>query len=168
MVVSEYYARCLDEMRTKKGLKKLTEMSRKGYTMEQISGRYGLCRSTLFEWMKKYPEIREALIEGKKVADEAVEQALYDSCFDHKVNEIYVEKDADGVVVKSTVKTKIIPANITAQQYWLANRKGDVWKAKQQLELVGNNNPIQINLVDDLKPFNKSETEQSETKSTDP
>ena len=88
-------------------------------------------RSTLYTWSKKYPEVKDAITEGRKVADDRVEYSLYDMCFSHEEREVVIEKDATGNVVKQIIRTKHVPANVTAIQYWLQNRRRDTWKNRQ-------------------------------------
>ncbi len=156
-----------DYMKTEDGLNELTAVAKSGLTLENIGRYFGISRMTLWHWCKDNAQMMEALNDGRKRADQFVENALYDACFDHKVNEIFVEKDADGNIVKTTVKTKIIPANITAQQYWLSNRRSDTWKARQQLDVTSDGAPIKINIINDLKPYHEKEDVVNQTSETD-
>jgi transposase len=52
-------------------------MARAGLIDEEIAKELKIAVSTLYLWQKKYPEFSEALKEGKKVADDKVEQALF-------------------------------------------------------------------------------------------
>ena len=72
---------------------------------------------------KKYPEIDQVLSSSKKIADELVEQSLYESCFGRTEREITLEKDGEGNITKQVVKTKYIPPNVQAIQFWLSNRR---------------------------------------------
>lgn len=77
--------------------------ARDGLRDEEIADRMRISASTLYEWKKKYPEISEALKEGKEVADYRVEDALYAAALD---------------------------GNITAIIFWLKNRQRDKWRDK--------------------------------------
>lgn len=120
------------------GLKELTELAKAGKTLNDISIKYGIARMTLYNWSKKNEKIRDALAEGRKSSNERVESSLYEQCFDRRVEEATVEYDAQGNAIKRTVKTRIIPANERAIEYWLSNTSEGKWKARQQLELTGN------------------------------
>lgn len=66
-------------------------------------------------------------------------------CFSHDEKEIVIEKDATGNVVKQVIRTKHVPANVTAIQYWLQNRRRDEWKNRQEHEFSGESIlPVQI------------------------
>lgn len=144
---------------SKEGLAELTEQSKSGKTLAEIAEHFGINRTTLYMWSKKYPEMQSALSEGKKVADDRVEQSLYEACFGRTEKEVTIEKDADGNVTKSVIRTRYYPANITAIQYWLSNRRNDTWKARQQLEMSGDS-AIPVMFVNDIpNPFAKKEDE---------
>lgn len=142
-----------ERLLTEEGLKELTDLAREGKTIQEIASRYGITRKTFYQWSTKYPEINSALVEGKTIADERVEMSLYDCCFGHKEKEISVEQDADGNIIKRTIKEKYIPPNVQAIQYWLANRSNGKWKARQQLELTGDS-VIPVRFIEDIpNPF---------------
>lgn len=134
---SELKERIRDYMLSEEGLAKVLELSRSGCTQEEIAREFGITRQTLFHWSKANTQLREAILEGKKVADERVEDSLYEQCFDRPFVEETTEYDNEGRVVKRVVKKKVNPASVNAIQYWLANRSEGKWKARQQLELVG-------------------------------
>ena len=49
--------------------------SRDGYTFQDISNKIGISPSTLRIWKKKYPEIKDALKNGREIIDYKVENA---------------------------------------------------------------------------------------------
>ena len=89
------------------GLLKIEGWARDGLIDEQIAQNMGITAKTLYEWKKKYSEICESLKRNKDVADRQVENALFENA---------------------------INGNITAQIFWLKNRKPDKWRDKQEYE----------------------------------
>ena len=77
--------------------------ARDGLTEEQIANNMGIGRTTLYEWKQKEPNIANTLKKGKEVVDFEVENALL--------------KNA-------------LSGNVTAQIFWLKNRKKDQWREK--------------------------------------
>lgn len=147
---------------TEEGLNELTQLSKEGKTLAEIASHFGITRSTIYAWSKKNADIQSALSEGKRVADDRVEQSLYEACFGRSEKEVTIEKDAEGNVVKSVVRTKYYPANIQAIQYWLSNRRNDVWKARQQLEFSADTK-LPIMFVEDIpNPFAKKDSDAKE------
>lgn len=130
-------------------LEEIKQYAIEGCTLEQIATRLLVARQTLYSWSKKFPEVKEVICEGNKVADDRVEMSLYEMCFAHDEKEITVEQDDQGRVVKRIIKTKHVPANVTAIQYWLQNRRRDEWKNHQALE-VTSASAVPVQIVYDL------------------
>lgn len=77
--------------------------ARDGLTDAQLAARMGIAVGTLYEWKNRFPEIAEALKQGKEVVDYEVENALLRAALD---------------------------GNTTAQIFWLKNRRRDKWRDK--------------------------------------
>ena len=111
------------------GLTLLEGWARDGLTDEQIAGNIGINTSTLYDWKNKFSEISEALKKGKEVVDIQVENALLKRALGYEFQETRVEKsDKDGTKIIQTLKH--IPADTTAQIFWLKNRRPDKWRDK--------------------------------------
>lgn len=113
---------------TEDGLTKLQAWARDGLTDLQISHKCGISTSTLYDWKNRYPEISEALKDGKEVVDLEVENALFKSACGYEYEEVITDYNASGEVTSSKTIRKFQPPNTTAQIYWLKNRKRDTWK----------------------------------------
>lgn len=122
---------------TDEGLLKISAWARNGLTDEDIAANIGISHSTLAEWKKKYSDISDALKEGKEVADIRVENALYKRALGYKYDEVTHEQDASGKLVVTKKVTKEVQPDVTAQIFWLKNRKPDKWRDKQRLEVEG-------------------------------
>ena len=79
--------------------------ARDGLTEEQIAHNIGIDRTTLYRWKKKDCNIFNALKKGREVVDFEVENALLKSALE---------------------------GNVTAQIFWLKNRKKERWREKQE------------------------------------
>ena len=77
--------------------------ARDGLTDIQIAENLGISKDTFYEYKKKYPDFSDSLKKGKEIVDYEVENALLKNALD---------------------------GNITAQIFWLKNRKPDKWKDK--------------------------------------
>lgn len=89
------------------GLLRIEGWARDGLTDEQIAINMGISVSTLNDWKKKYSEISESLKKSKDVVDRQVENALFKNAID---------------------------GNVTAQIFWLKNRKPNDWRDKPERE----------------------------------
>lgn len=105
------------------GLTLLTGWARDGLIDEQIAHNMGINKATLYDWKKKYPDISDALKAGKEVVDIQVENALL--------------KNA-------------LSGNITAQIFWLKNRRPDKWREKREVEVNPDKNAVNIVLLPEV------------------
>lgn len=80
---------------TEEGLIKLEGWARDGLTNEQIAQNININPDTLYTWIKKYPEISEALKRGKEVVDIQVENALLKRALGYD----YTEKKYESVLM---------------------------------------------------------------------
>ena len=118
---------------TPDGLTLLEGWARDGLTDEQLARKMGISCGTLYAWKNKFPEISEALKKGKEVVDIEVENALLKRALGYEYTETMVEHSPDGVKRRETVK--FIPPDVTAQIFWLKNRKPETWREKQVVEV---------------------------------
>ncbi|MBR7189293.1 MAG: helix-turn-helix domain-containing protein [Clostridia bacterium] len=118
---------------TPDGLMLLEGWARDGLTDEQLARKMGISCGTLYAWKNKFPEISKALKKGKEVVDVEVENALLKRALGYEYTEMMVEHSPDGVKRRETVK--FIPPDVTAQIFWLKNRKPETWREKQVVEV---------------------------------
>lgn len=109
----------MHEWETKDNLILLEGWARAGLTDEQIMHNMGISNYAFYEWKKKSEKINEALKKTKEIVDYEVECALL--------------KNA-------------MSGNVTAQIFWLKNRKKNEWREKIELPT----NPEQLNKVQEL------------------
>lgn len=138
------------------GMEKIHTMLTQGKTLKQVADALGTTLNTLYVWRKKYPELAQIFDSSRKVADEMVEQSLYESCFGHTEKEITIEKDGDGNITRQVVKTKYIPASTQAITFWLSNRQKDAWKSSRTE--ISTPTGTQINFICDIpNPYAKDD-----------
>lgn len=114
---------------TPEGLIKLEGWARDGLTDEQIAQNIGINPATLYDWKNKYDEISKTLKKGKEVVDYEVENALLKRALGYTVKEEKLTKDGEVVELEREV-----PGDVTAQIFWLKNRKPDAWRDKRENE----------------------------------
>lgn len=128
---------------TREGLIKIEGWARDGLTNKQISQNIGISEETLYKWIVKYTELSESLKRGKEVVDREVENALLKRALGYE----YIETTREGIggQLKVTKEvTKQVTPDVTAQIFWLKNRKPEEWREKKEVEHTGNiNNPYE-------------------------
>ncbi len=90
---------------------------------------------TIRYWRASKPEFAEALVAGKKEADDRVESSLYHRAmgYSHEETDIRV---VDGAIVMTPV-IKHYPPDTTAAIFWLKNRRSADWRDKRETEVSG-------------------------------
>ena len=116
------------------GLLKLEGWARDGLTDEQIAVNIGISRSTLNAWKDKYSDISDTIKRGKDVVDREVENALLRRALGYEYEEVK-EKFEGNVMTERTVTKKEVIPDVTAQIFWLKNRKRETWADRQNIEI---------------------------------
>lgn len=124
------------------GLLKIQGWARDGLSDKQIAHNIGITQTTLYEWQKRFPELSEALKKGKEVVDREVENAMLKRALGYEYDEVTQEPVTDkdtGITEMRVTKrvTKQIVPDVTAQIFWLKNRKPEEFRDKRDVELSG-------------------------------
>lgn len=118
------------EWLTEEGLALVNKWAEDGLTGKQIAHNIGINHTTLYDWMNKFPELSEAVRDGRKVMDEQVENSLLKRAMGYQYVDETWGKDQLGemVVVKRVVKMQA--PDVTAQIFWLKNRQPERWRER--------------------------------------
>lgn len=133
------------EWLTKDGLLLLESYARDGLNDDQIAQKMGINRSTYYRWQVENKDIRDAIKRGKAPVDIAVENALYKSAmgFTKKVRKPIKLRQRGGAEVVEYVEEEIyVPPQVTAQIFWLKNRKPNKWRDKP--DDIGTGTPVTV------------------------
>lgn len=141
---------------TEDGLTKIQGWARDGLIEKQIAHNMGVSATTIREWKKRFPEIAEALRKGKEVVDREVENALYKSAMGFmqkvkkpvKIREVEYDPKSGKKIKESEKWVQVeeeiyVPPQVTAQIFWLKNRKPDQWREKNDLTLTPSNGVLE-------------------------
>ena len=125
------------------GLLRIEGWARDGLTEEQIAKNMGVSRSTLSDYKGKSPDILRAIKNSKEVADREVENALFNKATGYTVklkkpmkvrhveyDEQTGRKIAEYERIEYIEEEVHVPADTTAQIFWLKNRKPNEWRDK--------------------------------------
>lgn len=127
------------EWLTEEGLLKLAAWARDGLTYEDIAHNVGINVATLATWRTKYSAIDKALMCGREVADIRVENALYKRAMGYDYDEVTYERKInkltgeDEMIPTKSIRRHVLP-DVTAQIFWLKNRRVDVWRDKREVQ----------------------------------
>ena len=106
---------------------------RDGLRYDQIAANIGINEATLYEWVKRYDKIAEALKKGEEVMVYEVENALYKAAIGYDVTETDQTETIypDGTkVVNKHARKRHVPPSVGAICFILKNRRSDKWQDK--------------------------------------
>jgi hypothetical protein len=102
--------------------------------------------STIYRWKNTNAKFCEAVKVGKEKADDRVERSLFNRAVGYSFESEKVFQFQGQIVRAKTVEH--VPPDPGAAFNWLKNRRGDVWRDKQQHELSGS---LEFGLGDKLE-----------------
>ena len=128
--------------------------ARDGLIDEQIAHNMGIAYSTFREWVDRFPALAAALKEGKAPVDLEVENALLKSALGYTVTlrkpiKVRTRKQLKdkGLIEEEHIEyveeEVHIPAQTTAQIFWLKNRKPKEWRDKRETE-IDTKEPVKV------------------------
>jgi hypothetical protein len=109
---------------------------RDGLTEKDGAKQLGISYTLWKEWKNAYPSFATAIKQGKAPVDAAVENALLKRALGYSYTEITVERAGGATIQRKRVR-KDVPGDVTAQIFWLKNRRPDRWRDVSRKELTG-------------------------------
>jgi len=152
-------SRKVDYWLTDDGLTLISGWARDGLIDKDIAEKMDIAYSTFRVWRDKYPTLSAALKKNKEIVDFEVENSLLKRCFGYNVpvkKNLKVKRTEykDGFKIKEyeeivEVFDEVhIPADTTAQIFWLKNRQVQKWRDKPEENT--NSEEDKVVIVNDL------------------
>jgi len=127
-------------------MEKVDELCRLGATDRDIALYFDVSYGTIVDWKKQHPAFFLALLRGKQKADGTVSESLFKSAngYDYyeevsvKLRNVTGYEDGKPIVEERVEIVRVLkhkPAEVTAQIFWLKNRRPDVWRDVKKIEL---------------------------------
>lgn len=110
-------------------LVEIEDWVRNGATDEEVAKRLGIAYSTLREYKDEFSAFSAALKRGKDYVDAEVENALLKRALGYSYDEVTQELKEGKLVTTKTVTKQVVP-DVTAQIFWLKNRRVTKWREK--------------------------------------
>jgi len=129
------------------------DLARQGLRDVDIAKKLGISVDTFYEYQKTYPEFSEAIKKGKAPIDFEVENKLLKRAQGYDYEEVHAEynigKKGQEKAVPSKIKKikKEVVPDVTAQIFWLKNRRPKIWRDKHDIDMTGNMNITVITAV---------------------
>lgn len=108
-----------------------------GATDAELADFFEVSVRQVHRWKIIYPEFAEALKVGKDIVDDKVERSLLELASGYRYTEVQaikvrVAKDTDQIEMVEV--ERVCPPNVTAQIFWLKNRRPDQWRDVHKVE----------------------------------
>lgn len=116
-----------------------------GFSNEDIGYAFGLSRSTIQQWVKKYPQFERAIKEGKAVAKNHIVAKAFRVASGYEYEESNEKYDKEGKLVSRSVFNKHQPPNPKIIMWLLCNLEPETWKSEHKI-LVEKENNITVKL----------------------
>lgn len=124
-------------------------LAMQGKTIAEIAKCFGVARSTLNKWISENEELANAVNEGRDIADARVERSLYQRAVGYTFKEKKViqtvDKEGRQKPAKVEITERVVPPDVTAQIFWLKNRKPSKYRDRQEVAVEDTN--ITFNIV---------------------
>lgn len=122
----------------------VVEVMEQGFSFEAVAGHLGICKDTLYEWAKKYPDFSDAKkrgLEQSRIFWEALG-------IEHIVTKSDSKTEKQGHNTTTTSKSRSL--NSSVYIFNLKNRFG--WSDKKEVELGGDDLNFTLNFNLDKEP----------------
>lgn len=119
---------------------------RNGISEREIARRLRIAHSTFQAYKRQFPDFSDHLKKGRELADIQVENALFRAAVGYEYEEVKTEyyengkkalqnNDPDAKQSKKITKiTRRVAGDVTAQIFWLKNRRPDKWRDRKEIE----------------------------------
>lgn len=119
---------------------------REGISERDIARKLHVAHSTFQEYKRVHPDFSDRLKKGRELADIQVENALFRSAVGYEYEEVKTEyyengkkalqnNDPDAKQSKKITKTtRRVLGDVTAQIFWLKNRRPDKWRDRKEID----------------------------------
>lgn len=143
------------------------QMKQDGKTNEEIAAAFGIAKRTLTYWCKEHEELHKAIKTGREIMCAKVRKSLYDSCFEHVVEDTRIIRERDPEtnemkVVRVEQFRRVVPPNTLAQQILLYNCDPEHFRRNPSVKADMGKDPLAA-LLEGIKDRQKEQATQEES-----
>jgi len=108
-----------------------------GATDAELADFFKVTTVTIWRWQSAHEEFCNALKRGKEAADERVERSLYARATGYTFEAVKIFMPVGARKPVYAKYQEHVAPDVTAQIFWLKNRRRDDWRDKQDHEHTG-------------------------------
>ena len=109
------------------------KLCRLGATDMELAEFFGCSVPTLHRWRAEHEDFRKSIKLGKSEPDDRVERSLYQRAVGYSHPDVHVSNFQGAVTLTPIVKH--YPPDVAAAFIWLKNRRPELWRDKQEIDL---------------------------------
>jgi hypothetical protein len=129
-----------------------------GATNNELAEFFGVCRDTIQYWQRDREDFREAIREGKALADARVANALFQRAIGYSHHAVKHFIDKGQVITEPYIEH--YPPDTVACIFWLKNRRPDIWRDQQGNQEIKGEKPEPISVNDRIRLIEASKTKK--------
>jgi hypothetical protein len=118
-----------------------------GATDAELADFFNVTTVTIWRWQSAHVEFCNALKRGKEAADERVERSLYARATGYTHDSVKIFMPAGAKKPVYAHYQEHVPPDVTAQIFWLKNRRRDEWRDKQEHEHTGKDGAALVPII---------------------
>jgi len=105
-----------------------------GATDQTLADSFGVTEKTINNWKKAQPTFLQSITRGKELADADIAESLYHRAkgYSHPEEKIFQH---DGEIIRAET-IRQYPPDTPAASLWLRNRQPQLWRDKQEIEVI--------------------------------
>ena len=117
-------------------LARITAWCKAGALEKDLCKKLGISESALNDYKTRFPELSQAIIDGKMEPDDLVESTLLKRALGYTYEEVKTTSFADNkdsrrqLVIRTTHE---VSADVRAMIFWLKNRRPQRWRDRSEL-----------------------------------
>lgn len=115
-------------------IEQVQKLCQLGATDDEIADFLNISLSTFKLWRNKYPDLSAAVKIAKEAADARVERSLFQRATGYKADAVKIFMPAGAVEPVYAPYRENVQPDVTAQIFWLKNRKSKEWRDRQDHE----------------------------------
>ncbi|MGF2618478.1 transposase [Rossellomorea vietnamensis] len=108
---------------------------RTGYTLESISERLGIGKSTFYKYLDEKPEFSHAVKQGQEKVHALALDGLIKRMQGMELEERETILDEYGELASTKIKKKVLPPDVSAIQFYLKNRVSEHFNVAEKREI---------------------------------
>lgn len=125
-----------------------------GATDPEIAEALGVHISTIKNWKNSNEGFLSAIKRGKELADMQVAESLFKRATGYKSKKVVTASFQGQITDEKEIDEEVVP-DVTAQIFWLKNRRPDLWRSNRDADDTGKQEAQPVSITVEVKDARK-------------